>query len=195
MGSHLAAFPRPGQLPPLKPGYTKLGGPEGLGWGRLPTPSEALRQVRGFWDHSGWLWAEGFPTLGSPTPAPVLTIRLTDYSSARAKPSHWAFQGPPAWGHLSAPFAWGSSSPAATLGVPQWVCLDPSSSSSALGPLDLTPPYPLLQLGPRPPPEGPLQEAWGVAGRSGWASQRSRHRSRAQKDPKDPARSGAVSRQ
>lgn len=119
MGSYLAAFSRPGQLPALKPGHTKLGSPEGLGRGRLPTPSEALRQVRGFWDHSGWLWTDGFPTLGSPTPAPALTIRLTDYSSTRTKPSRWTFQGSPAWGHLSAPFDWGSSSPAVTLRVPQ----------------------------------------------------------------------------
>ena len=34
-----------------------------------------------------------------------------------------------------------------------------------------------------------------MAGRSGRASQRSGHRSPAQKDPKEPARSGAVSRQ
>ena len=99
MVSHLAAFSPPGQLPALKPGHTKQGSPEGLGRGRLPTPSEALRQVKGFWDRRGWLWADGFSTLGSPTPAPVPTIRLTDYSSAGNKTSLWTFQGSPAWGH------------------------------------------------------------------------------------------------
>ena len=75
--------------------------------------------------------------------------------------------------------------------------LDPSSISSALGPPDLTPPHPLLQEGWAPDPYlmDTSQRPGGVAGRSGQASERRGHRTRAQKDPKELARSGAVSRQ